>query len=80
MISVNPGGGAGLWPLPSSHGDSAHWVGTSDGLAAQAVAAGLNAPCYGPSQMYPWHEPFSSYCDSIPKRPGDLWAPMSGIM
>ena len=30
--------------LPSSHGDSALWIGTSDGLTAQVVAVGFKCP------------------------------------
>ena len=40
-ISMNPSRGAGHWPLPSSHGDSACWIETSNGLAAWLVASGF---------------------------------------
>ena len=43
-ISTNPGGGASHWPLPSSHSDSACWVVTSDGLAAQVLGVCFECP------------------------------------
>ena len=44
LISANPSGGVGHQPLSSSHGDSACWIETGNGLAAQLVAAGFECP------------------------------------
>ena len=43
-ISTNPSSGADHQLFPSSHCDSAHWVGTGDGLAVWLVAAGFECP------------------------------------
>ena len=67
-ISMNPSGGADHQPLSSSHGDSSHWAGTSNGFADQEVAAGFEGPMPWVTVNASWHNLYGFHCGFSPSR------------